>query len=482
MAVVVSVAWNLAHNASNAVDLTTRTAQALLEKDLLYREWSILHGGVYIPEAHASHPEPTTNTNDAERAIETPSGQRLTLLNPAIVSRQIFQMQNEQMGISGHITSLDPIRAENRPDDWERQALHAFAEGAQEVSGIEKREAGRYFRLMRPLVTVPSCLRCHEEQGRKPGELRGGISVTVPMDQFAPQAENRHLASAHLGLWSLGIVGLVLGLRKLEHHSSERKLAEERTRAALVEKEALLQEIHHRVKNNLQVISSLLQLQSNEIKDHQTLSMFQESQLRIRSMALIHEKLYESETLARIDAADYLRSLGKLLLSTYAPGASRVQLAADLAPAWISIDSAIPLGLIANELLTNVLKFAFPNGRRGSIRLELECLPGDVLRFSVADDGVGLPKGFGIEQSNSLGLRLVGMLTQQLRAEAGFEQVEAGTRFTLRFRDKPRARTKTAASHVPAATRLQPVQMPEDDKEGANDDCCCEAQDSHRRG
>lgn len=446
LAAGVSLVWNLKHNQAEALALRTRTAQALLEKDLLYREWSMLRGGVYIQDE--SGMAPGTNELSGERVILTPSGRRLSLLNPVVVSRQIFQLQNPEKGIRGRVTSLEPIRAENRPDDWERRALEAFAAGTQEARGVETRDGETYFRLMRPLVVVPGCLQCHEEQGRKPGEIRGGIGVMVPMKQFAARAENLHLVSAHLGLWALGITGLVVGLRKLEHHSLKRELAEEQTRAALGEKEALLQEIHHRVKNNLQIISSLLQLQSNEIKEPHTRTVFKESQLRIRSMALIHEKLYESDSLAKIDLADYLRSLAQLLFAAYAKGGNRVQLTLDLAPAPVSIDSAIPLGLIANELLTNALKFAFPDGRSGTIRVELDSTPDGLIEFTVADDGVGLPPGFVLEESKSLGLRLVRMLAQQLEAEVGSEPVGSGTRLSLRFRD--RVGGKSGAGQSPA--------------------------------
>src|SRR5512136_1024927 len=115
-AVAGSLVWNLVQHADEVRTLTSQAARALLEKDLLYREWSILHGGVYVPKAGLA--EETTPTRDEEREIVTPSGQKLTLLNPAVVSRQVFELQEQQTGIRGHLTSLRPIRAENGPDDW----------------------------------------------------------------------------------------------------------------------------------------------------------------------------------------------------------------------------------------------------------------------------------------------------------------------------------------------------------------------------
>lgn len=434
LAVLLSLGWNLVHNASEAYLMAKRTAQAVLQKDLLYRQWSILNGAVYVPKHHQEDGDP--NRNDPERDIVTPSGEWLTLLNPAVVSRQIFALQDQNLGVKGKITSLDPIRPSNSPDGWERQGLQEFNKHVEEVNTVETRDGKRYFRIMRPLIIVPSCLRCHEEQGRKVGEIRGGISVTVPMEHYSARGENLHLAVAHLGLWSLGLAGMVLGLKKLEHHSSQRLQAEARTRAALKEKEALLQEIHHRVKNNLQVISSLLQLQTHEIKDPTTLAIFRDSQLRIKSMALIHEKLYESDSFERVDLADYLRSLTHLLFSTYGNHQNQLKLELDLEPASIGLDTAIPLGLIANELITNSLKFAFPDDQPGVIRVELRNLPGSSLRVVVSDNGVGLPAGFNIQKSKSLGMRLVRMLAGQLEAESSWDTKGVGTSFTLQFQDK----------------------------------------------
>ena len=204
--------------------MTSQAAKALLEKDLLYREWSILHGGVYVPKLG---PEGTSAAaRDEEREVVTPSGKTLTLLNPALVSRQVFELQEQQTGIRGHLTSLMPLRAANSPDQWERQALQAFEDGRQEVSAVVTSQGERSFRMMRPLVTVDACLRCHEEAGRKPGTIRGGISVTVPLSRFAGTGARLRLGLAHLALWFVGLTGLILGARDLEGHAQARQRAE----------------------------------------------------------------------------------------------------------------------------------------------------------------------------------------------------------------------------------------------------------------
>ena len=204
-------------------------------------------------------------------------------------------------------------------------------------------------------------------------------------------------------------------------------------RNALHEREVLLQEVHHRVKNNLQVIVSLLSLQSGYIHDPKMLVHFQESQGRIRSMALIHEKLYGSESLARVDLADYVKSLVGMLVRTYAT--NDVNLDIRLDPAPVSIDTAIPVGLLLNELVTNVLKYAFPNGRKGCLLVDLEAKPNGQYAVRVEDDGVGLGPDFQFEQSNTLGLRLVQMLAKQLRAELTVRSESGHTAFDIRFQE-----------------------------------------------
>jgi len=215
---------------------------------------------------------------------------------------------------------------------------------------------------------------------------------------------------------------------------SRTKDIEHQIRASLKEKEVLLQEIHHRVKNNLQIIASLLSLQSGYIRDPQMLMQFQESQGRIRSMALIHEKLYQSETLATVDLADYVRSLVSILMRTYSANAN-VQLSFRLDPATVSIDTAVPVGLMLNELVTNALKYAFPNDRPGLLLVALDAEADGAFTLRVHDDGVGLTPDFQLEQAQTLGLRLVRMFTRQLRADVTLRSASGHTAFDIHFKE-----------------------------------------------
>ena len=211
---------------------------------------------------------------------------------------------------------------------------------------------------------------------------------------------------------------------------TERKRTEKEVLTSLTEKEMLLKEIHHRVKNNLQVISSLLNLQTDYVKDEHDLALFRESQNRVKSMALIHEKLYHSATLSRIDFDMYMRDLTAQLFRTY--NVRDVNLEIEVEPSSFGVDTAIPCGLIINELVSNALKYAFPKGRSGHVRVALHRKGEDQYVLSVSDDGVGFPPGLDFRNTKSLGLQLVMTLTTQLGAEIALTR-EKGTTFTISF-------------------------------------------------
>lgn len=208
----------------------------------------------------------------------------------------------------------------------------------------------------------------------------------------------------------LGQISRLVGIAE---DVTERKQAEERIKASLEEKEILLKEINHRVKNNLQIVSSLLDLQSRDIQDGQVQEMLKESQARIRAMALIHEKLYQSEDLARIDFGEYLQSLTSELRRSHGLNTQHIELKLDAGHTFLGVDTAIPCGLIVNEMVSNSYKHAFPSGSGGEISIALR-LEDQVYSLVVRDNGVGFPEDFDIRRSNTLGLKLVNALVDQL--------------------------------------------------------------------
>lgn len=195
-----------------------------------------------------------------------------------------------------------------------------------------------------------------------------------------------------------------------------------RSRRSEKEKEILLKEIHHRVKNNLQIINSLLNLQSGTLSDDLTRAAVIESKSRVKSMALIHQLLYQSEIFTSIDFAAYLEQLMSSLHSTYCKPGENIRYKISAEPIKLDIDTAIPMGLIINELVTNAYKYAFPEKREGNIEICLTKQPENDLLLSIADNGIGLPEKIDIQKTNSLGLRLVNLLVKQLKANINHER------------------------------------------------------------
>jgi PAS domain S-box-containing protein len=250
--------------------------------------------------------------------------------------------------------------------------------------------------------------------------------------------ERWHLRKDGTRFWCSGVLtriddehGNRRGFAKVMRDETERRNVKEQLTSSLAEKEVLLKEIHHRVKNNLQVITSLLTLQSDTVEDEHTRKLFDESINRVRTIGDIHELLYRSPELARVDFSFYLKRLAQSLCSFYGVDQSRIAVRVEADDPKLQLAQAIPCGLMVNELLTNSLKHAFFDGRAGEIRVALRCEDG-VCLLEVADDGVGLPEDMTVENTMSLGLKLVSVLAQQLGGEVQLHR-NSGTRFVVSF-------------------------------------------------
>lgn len=216
---------------------------------------------------------------------------------------------------------------------------------------------------------------------------------------------------------------------------TDRQQAQEQIQASLKEKEVLLKEIHHRVKNNLQIVSSLLKLQSGYIKDQEAQELFKDSYNRVRSMALIHEKLYRSSDLARIDLKDYIGNLVTNLVSSYRGRSNPIEVHLNIENISLDIDTAIPCGLIINELVSNAFKYAFADQSPGKIQVEFLGVSEQSYQLKVSDNGAGLPEGFDLEQAETLGLQLVFNLTEQLEGTIEVDNNQ-GACFIIKFLKK----------------------------------------------
>lgn len=241
--VFLSLVWEFTEWKASTLETARILARGHYEKDLLYRRWNALAGGVYVPVSEKTPPNPYLS-HVSERDIATPSGRVLTLVNPAYMGRQVHGLAREKHQVWGHITSLKPIRPENFPDAWETAALQAFEKGTTEVSSVEELDGQPFLRLMRPFTTEKSCLGCHAKQGYKLGDIRGGISVSVPMRPLWSLGRGQliGLFVGHGFVWLLGTAGIFLGGRRLRRSLRRQEEAEEGLQRAYGELENRVQE------------------------------------------------------------------------------------------------------------------------------------------------------------------------------------------------------------------------------------------------
>ncbi len=710
---------NLREIKKSTFELALSEAKATVNKDLSFRLWVTSHGGVYVYPDKDTPPNPYLNYIP-DRNIVTTKGDVLTLMNPAYVIRQVMDVYSRLYNIRGHITSLNPIRPENAADPWEKKSMESFEKGVKEVAEISLIDDKPYLRYMQPLITQEGCLKCHAHQGYKKGDIRGGLSTAVPLDNYI-KIETASLQKSILTyfiLWLAGITGIVVAGRRLDrslearkkreedfenifnltndlvsiaslthfirvnpsftrilgyseeellgrpfiefihpddirptrdivedklskgisainfrnryrhkngsyrwlewmtnsmsskehlyatarditgrieaeeqgllnrermeslikisqhraeslqelldyaleeairltrstigfiyyyseekreftlntwsrdvmkecsvrdpltvyaldatgiwgeavrqrrailindYHTpdplkkgypeghvklgrlliipvfnrdrivlvvgvankqgdydtsdmnqltllmdtvwklAEKKRAEDEILRSLNEKNILLREVHHRVKNNMAVIMSLLELQSGYARDDDSKVMFMESCNRIKSMALVHEKLYRSKNFAYIDISEYISELASELLSEYEGEKGNVSLKLDIENYNISLDYLIPLGLIINEILANTFKHAFVRlDALPEIKIALQTEEGMQVRLMISDNGIGLPGDDILSQKKTLGMQIIRALVHQLGGTMNIER-NGGTMFIISF-------------------------------------------------
>lgn len=221
----------------------------------------------------------------------------------------------------------------------------------------------------------------------------------------------------------------------VDQRAAQLRLSNQQLKNSLHEKETLLKEVHHRVKNNLNVIISLLSLQSKLFNDPKVIEVFENSKNRIYSIALVHEQLYQSQTLSQINCRDYIRQLVSSLFYSCDDSSGQIQLNFDMDEIYLNIETAIPCGMIINELVTNTIKYAFPNQQSGEIKIVFKQDRLQRYNLSIQDNGIGLPDGFNWETSTSLGLTLVRLLIKQLEGTIELQQSYQGVTFYIKFHE-----------------------------------------------
>jgi signal transduction histidine kinase/CheY-like chemotaxis protein len=411
-----SLAWNLHLERSAIHDVMLHTARAYFDKDLTYRSWVAQHGGVYVPVT----PETPPNAYLAglpERDLTTTAGKHLTLMNPAYMVRQVYQISAERAGVQGHMTSLRPIQPENRPDEWEQVALKRLERGEEHVDSVEVFRGEPHLRYMRRLLVENSCLNCHESQGYKLGDVRGGISVSLPLAPYLAieRRQTSSLEAAHVGIWLLGVAGIVLAQRRFRHRVKERQREEQEHRS-------LEQQLHHArridsvgrltggiahdLNNLLSPILGLSSIVLEELRPQDPLRSDVEEirQSALRARELTHRLLaFSRKQELQVGSVEVFEMVGGMRKMLAAMLGEDVELVIEVPRALppIRADRA-QLELALLNLAINA-RDAMPRG--GALRITArpeqlegetaarELIPGRYVELTLSDTGIGMDEG-----------------------------------------------------------------------------------------
>jgi signal transduction histidine kinase len=379
--------WSISLLRENTVEDARIQAQTTLEKDIVYRRWNASHGGVYAPVDEMTRPNPYL-TGVREREIFTPSRRQLTLINPAYMTRQVYELASKESGVFGHITSLNPLRPENAADPWETTALRAIERGEKERSSVESMGGRDYLRLIRPLVTETGCLRCHAKQGYSEGQVRGGISVAVPM---APLLEKEGrlvllLSLGHVMVWMAGALIILAGGRRMIRGAEE---LEEANRNA----ELFTDIMRHDLISPVGAMKGYTDLLLHREEDPEKRALLERMQVNSRNLvkmiesAALYSKLDQMREikLEKLDLGEIMRNAAEDLKGER----EEKGIAIEGLPRGELLAEASPLvGNIFSNLLSNAVKFS-PAGSRIEIGVE----DGEESwEFSVRDHGPGIPE------------------------------------------------------------------------------------------
>lgn len=260
-----SLYWNISRTRNAAIEFAKVEGYASYNIDVLVRRWASMHGGLYVPPTEQYPPNPYLTFID-DRDVVTSDGRILTLVNPAYLTRQLHELGDDQYGVKGHITSLNPIRPENKADEWEIIALKEFEKGeVDEYSSLVKIDGEDFIRYMKPMITEQACLRCHEHQGYKVGNIRGGVSVSVPMEKYYDVAGKQinRLLFAHILIYITVMLISSFAYRSLFKEMQKRNMAQIKVAESDRLKTAFLQNMSHEIRTPLNSITGFSEMIAN---------------------------------------------------------------------------------------------------------------------------------------------------------------------------------------------------------------------------
>jgi len=356
-------------------------------------------------------------------------GELVSKQDKTIKEKEVFKLYNERLvnKLENKMLALEASEErfrklyENVNDvvfSLDKQGLFTTVNSRAELFGYKPKELiGKHFAE----ILTPESKKIGEENFRKAKEVKSDTRSQYEVEIVNPDGS---ISIGEVSISSIFKGGQFEGRFGIIRDITERKKAEEQIRKDLETKNILLKEIHHRVKNNLQIIISLMRLQSQFQKDTQTKEVFKETQSRILSIALIHESLYKAEDFARIDLGGYIQKLCTHIFHLHQAEASRIKVAIDAEKIYVDITQGIPCSLIVNELVSNAVKHAFPENKKGVIAIELRKEKSDKVSLSIRDNGIGLPEEIDFRKPNTLGLQLVNDLSAQLGANLKIQRKE----------------------------------------------------------
>jgi len=413
---------------ADAIEDAKSVAEQVFLKDKLYRNWSAKHGGVYVPVTKDTQPNKYLS-HVKDRDVYKADGTMLTLINPAYMTRQVYEIAKGTDVIQTHLTSKRYFNPLNRPDRWEEHALDVLEQGVKEYSSVDYIKGKPYLRFMRPFMTTEGCLKCHGYQGYKVGDIRGGISVEIPLESL--EQEEKEVAGFLVGG---NIIVFMSGLLILSFVYYKMKGIYATENSLRKDKETILTELNHRVKNNMQLIYGILELHIMSAHDGETKDILNELKNRLMSMSTMHNMLDFTKDVTSVSTEKYINDLIDFFSNAYLDkNEFKINIVKEIDDFELNAKQAVSCGLIINELVTNSFKYAFDDNSVNPT-ITIGCRrTGTHVSLYVYDNGKGVENKSFMEKDDSYGLMLVESMATQLEASLKIDGKD-GMKTRLLFR------------------------------------------------